>query len=113
MEIDMPEAMIWKCDSCKKIIEQPRDVYRLEMKGDNWEQACPAGGHSDTMRNVKNLFSANCQIAASNRGQSMIGQVKDIIEDEEFATAMIQIPKEDAKRLWERMGKKVVIAWVE
>lgn len=57
----MPEIRAWKCDNCKKIIEQLRDVYRLEMKGENWEQPDPAGGHSDTMRNVKKLgFCEGC-----------------------------------------------------
>lgn len=45
----------------------------------------------------------------------MIGKVIDIIEDKEFATvvdAVIQISKEDAARLWQRMGKEVVLAWV-
>jgi hypothetical protein len=57
----MPATEIWKCDHCHKIIEQPRDVYRLEMKGENWEQADPAGGHSDTMRNAKKLgFCESC-----------------------------------------------------
>jgi hypothetical protein len=58
---EMPEFIGFKCDHCKKIIEQPRDVYRLEMKGENWEQPDPAGGHSDTMRNVKKLgFCEGC-----------------------------------------------------
>ena len=57
----MGEFVGWKCDNCKKIIEQPRDVYRMEMKGENWEQSDPAGGHSDTMRNVKRLgFCESC-----------------------------------------------------
>jgi hypothetical protein len=43
----------------------------------------------------------------------MIGKVKDIIEDEDSAVVMIAVSSEDAKRLWRRMGKDVVIAWVE
>jgi len=43
----------------------------------------------------------------------MIGKVKDIIEDEDSAVAMITVSSEDAKRIWGRMGKDVVIAWVE
>jgi hypothetical protein len=57
----MPLIEVFKCDNCKKIIEQPRDVYRLEMKGESWEQPCSAGGRSDTMRNVKELgFCESC-----------------------------------------------------
>jgi hypothetical protein len=43
----------------------------------------------------------------------MIGKVKDIIEDEDSAVAMITVSSEDATMLWRRMGKDVVISWVE
>jgi hypothetical protein len=42
----------------------------------------------------------------------MLGIVKDIIEDEEFAVVMIQIPKRKAAKLRPMMGKNVVISWV-
>lgn len=65
----MPEITVYRCDSCKKLIEQPRDVYRLEMKGENWEQPDPAGGHSDTMQNVKRL--GFCETCARNIASSL------------------------------------------
>jgi hypothetical protein len=44
----------------------------------------------------------------------MIGKVRDIIEPdgEDFALAMIEIPRNEAVRLWKMVGKEVVIAWV-
>ena len=43
----------------------------------------------------------------------MIGKVKDIIEDEDGAVVMIQIPRADAGKLWSMMGKNVVISWAK
>ena len=60
----MPLVEVFKCDSCKKIIEQPRDVYRIELKGENWKQSCPAGGRSETMQNIKQL--GFCEPCARN-----------------------------------------------
>jgi hypothetical protein len=42
----------------------------------------------------------------------MIGQVKDIIEDDDMARAVIEIRLDDARRLWEKMEEDVVISWV-
>jgi hypothetical protein len=44
----------------------------------------------------------------------MIGKVRDIIEldGEAFALAMIEIPKDEAGKLWARVGKDIVMAWV-
>jgi hypothetical protein len=42
----------------------------------------------------------------------MNGIVKDIIEDDDMARAIIEISLADAERLWKMMGKEVVIAWV-
>ena len=57
----MPEIKAFRCDSCNRIIENDRDVYRLELKGASWLEPCPAGGPSDRMQNVKRLgFCERC-----------------------------------------------------
>lgn len=51
----MPEIKAYRCDSCNRLIEQEIDVYRLELAGAEWIQGCPAGGHSETMQNIKKI----------------------------------------------------------
>lgn len=71
-----PLTDAWRCDHCKRIIELPRDVYRLELKGENWKQPDPAGGHADNMRNVKNLgFCENCSRQIVRSLQNIEGKV--------------------------------------
>ena len=52
------------------------DIYRLELKGDPWLQGDPAGGHSDTMRNVKKLgFCEMCSRQIVRSLQAIEGKV--------------------------------------
>ena len=48
----MGEITVYKCDGCNNIVEKPRDVFRIKLEGDEWNEPDPAGGHSDIMKNV-------------------------------------------------------------
>lgn len=51
----MPKIDAFRCDSCNKIIESERDVYKLDLKGARWLQPDVAGGPSEPMQKVKHL----------------------------------------------------------
>lgn len=53
----MSEFVGWRCDHCKKIIEQSRDVYRLRTEGEMWREGPPS---SDYQNVIKLGFCANC-----------------------------------------------------
>jgi len=75
------------------------------------------GGQPDRVeRSSSKIWGVNATPNAkrieTRNGAHMIGKVKDIIEDEDSAVAMVAISIGDAKQLWEMVGKDVVIAWV-
>lgn len=55
----MPEITVHRCDNpkCNAIIEKPRDVYRIYMKGEEWREGPPS---SDCQNVIKLGFCAGC-----------------------------------------------------
>jgi DNA-directed RNA polymerase subunit RPC12/RpoP len=53
----MPEVKAYKCDHCGKLIEDDREVYKIELKGRAWREGPPT---SDCQNVIQLGFCSKC-----------------------------------------------------